>query len=84
MIASKCSYNEGSNFDREGQMCTAVYMGKMVHGEIISSRVKYGGMVQHTVKSMSAVRILNELRPKGTKFLVHENDLSICVVNQKS
>jgi hypothetical protein len=80
---SKCEYNLGSNFDRQGQWIIAKYMGKcFVTGVVQETRVKYGGAVQHTIISDSpAVLRLSidakayEVRPIGTTFLVEEKDV---------
>ncbi len=80
---SKCKFNEGSNFDRQGQWIIAKYMGKcFVTGVVQETRVKYGGVVQHTIISDSptVVRLSMdakdyEVRPIGTTFLVEEKDV---------
>lgn len=76
---SKCEYNLGSNFDRQGQWIIAKYIGEcFVTGVVQETRVKYGGTVQHTIISDSPAVITHsgEVRPIGTRFLVEENDLT--------
>jgi hypothetical protein len=76
---SKCSYNPGSNFDRQGQWIIAKYMGEcFVTGVVQETRVKYGGTVQHTIVSDSPAVITHsgEVRPIGTTFLVEEENVT--------
>ena len=76
----KCKFNEGSNFVRDGQTIMAKYLGEFwVCGQVQSSRVKYGAMVQHTVISSSPTYVNNELRNTGSTFLIDEN----CVTEAK-
>ncbi len=80
---SKCSYNSGSNFDRQGQWIIAKYMQEcFVTGVVQETRVKYGSAVQHTIVSDSPTVITHsgEVRPIGTRFLVEENDLTYAEV----
>lgn len=37
------------SWNKEGQLITAMYQGQRVQGTVESSRVKYGGAVQHLV-----------------------------------
>lgn len=74
-----CKYNPGSNFDRKGQWIIAKYMQEcFVTGTVVETRVKYGGIVQHTILSDSPTVITHssEMRPIRTLFLVEENDLT--------
>jgi hypothetical protein len=73
----KCKYNEGSNFDRQGQWVIAKYLDSAwVTGIVQETRVKYGGKVQHTIISDSPTYIGEELREVGSTFLVEEGDVS--------
>lgn len=72
----KCKTNEGSNYDREGQWVIAKYLQEYwVTGKIESSRVKYGGTIQHIITSDSPTFVRDELRTKGTTFTVDEDEL---------
>jgi hypothetical protein len=73
----KCKFNEGSNFDRQGQWVIAKYLDQAwVTGIVQETRVKYGGKVQHSICSDSPTYIGEELRESGTTFLIEEDDLS--------
>lgn len=73
----KCNYNEGSNFDRQGQWVIAKYLDSAwVTGTVQETRVKYGGKVQHSILSDSPTYVNDELREVGSTFLVEEGDVS--------
>ena len=73
----KCKFNTGSNFVREGQWVIAKYQDEAwVTGLVQSTRVKYGGSVQHTIISDSPTYVNNELRPAGSTFLIEEKYLT--------
>lgn len=73
----KCNYNEGSNFDRQGQWVIAKYLDSAwVTGTVQETRVKYGGKVQHSILSDSPTYVNDELREVGSTFLVLEDDVS--------
>lgn len=73
----KCNYNEGSNFDRQGQWVIAKYLDSAwVTGIVQETRVKYGGKIQHSILSDSPTHIGEELREVGDNFLVLECDVS--------
>jgi hypothetical protein len=73
----KCKFNEGSNFDRQGQWVIAKYLDQAwVTGTVMETRVKYGGKVQHSIVSDSPTYIGEELREVGSTFLVEEGDVS--------
>jgi len=73
-------FNEGSNFDRAGQICVASYLGDfVVSGEIVESRVKYGGKIQHTIQTHEETMVFNEIRPAGSHFLVEESNLLMVI-----
>lgn len=48
--ANKAPFNTGSNFCREGQFVLGTYHGNEFAGTVVSSRVKYGGKIQHQVE----------------------------------
>ena len=78
---NKCKFNEGSNFDRQGQWVIGKYMHDcFVTGFVKESRVKYGGTVQHTIvsDSLTVITYNGEIRAVGTTFLLEENNLEYC------
>jgi hypothetical protein len=69
----KCKFNEGSNFDRKGQWVIAKYLDQAwVTGTVMETRVKYGGVIQHSILSDSPTYVNDELREIGDHFLVDE------------
>jgi hypothetical protein len=73
----KCKFNDGSNFDRQGQWVIAKYLDQAwVTGIVQETRVKYGGKVQHTIVSDSPTYVNEELRDVGYRFLIEEKDLT--------
>ena len=47
----------------EGQYVTGLYLQKFpVSGEVINSRVKYGGSVQHTVKLSKPIEVFGAIK----------------------
>lgn len=50
------------SWDREGQHVAGVYLGYCVSGTVTSSRVKYGGAVQHTVTLDTPAELFGSLR----------------------
>lgn len=45
------------NWNIEGSIIIANYLGVSVKGLVVESRVKYGGKIQHTVELESAVTL---------------------------
>lgn len=88
----KCKFNEGSNFDREGQWIIAKYLDMcFVTGVVQETRVKYGGKVQHKIISdspavlrQSTDKTAYEIRPIGTTFLIEEKDIDHCEFGTQS
>lgn len=61
-----------SNWNLEGLHVTGMYMGEFpVSGRVESSRVKYGGGVQHTVVLDQSIEIYSQVRDR--LLLNHEN-----------
>ena len=61
-----------NNWNLEGLHVTGMYMGEFpVSGRVESSRVKYGGGVQHTVVLDQSVEIYSQVRDR--LLLNHEN-----------
>jgi hypothetical protein len=61
-----------SNWNLEGLHVTGMYMGEFpVSGRVESSRVKYGGGIQHTVVLDQSVEIYSQVRDR--LLLNHEN-----------
>lgn len=60
------------NWNLEGLRVTGMYMGEFpVSGRVESSRVKYGGGVQHTVVLDEAIQVYSAVRDRV--LLNHEN-----------
>jgi hypothetical protein len=60
-------------WDLEGKRVTGLYVGEaLVEGTVESSRVKYGGVVQHTVKLDQPVEIFGVVRER---VLLDEGDI---------
>lgn len=69
----KCKFNTGSNFDRKGQWVIAKYLDQAwVTGTVMETRVKYGGVIQHSILSDSPTYVNDQLREVGDHFLVDE------------
>ena len=61
-----------SNWNLEGLHVTGTYMGEFpVSGRVESSRVKYGGGVQHTVVLDETIQVYSAVRDRV--LLNHEN-----------
>ena len=61
------------SWNREGNLIAGNYMGIFPYsGRIVSSRVKYGGKVQHTVELLSAINVFGDVR---NTILVDEDEL---------
>lgn len=61
------------SWDRTGQKISGQYLGKFPFAGVVeSSRVKYGGSVQHTVVLDNAIEVFGELRER---VLIGEGDL---------
>ncbi len=63
-----------SNWVKEGKVIVANYMGTVVHGTVESSRVKYGGKVQHTVELLHPVQFRWRNEPT-TRVLINEDEI---------
>jgi len=60
------------NWDRTGEIIRGVYLDKHRYlGKIISSRVKYGGRVQHTVELFEPITVFGEQR---TRLLIDQEN----------
>jgi len=60
----------------DGKRITARYMGVTVTGVVESSRVKYGGRVQHTVLLDAPVQLPWRNEP-ATHLLVDDNEVLV-------
>jgi len=73
---NSAGFNEGSNYDREGQYIRALYLGEFpVKGFVEVSRVKYGGKVSHIIVSDCQVDCKFEVKPVGYRFAVDEESI---------
>lgn len=62
------------NWNYEGLKVTGMYMGEFpVTGRVESSRVKYGGGVQHTVVLDEPIKLRWRSEPTDRLLLDHEN-----------
>jgi predicted RNA-binding protein len=69
------SISSNGGWDREGQRVSGVYLtGDLVVGTVQSSRVKYGGVVQHTVLLDQPKEIMGSVRET---LALNEDDLFI-------
>lgn len=50
------------SWDKTGKIQSGEYMGSYYVGRIVSSRVKYGGTVQHIVELFEPIKVFSELR----------------------
>lgn len=66
--------SDWSNWALDGQRVTGVYLGVTVTGLVESSRVKYGGMVVHTVNLDHPVQFPWRTEP-ATRVLLNQNEL---------
>ena len=63
-----------SDWVKDGERVTAVYLGVIVTGVVESSRVKYGGKVQYAVVLDSPVTFKWSTEPRS-KLLIDCNEL---------
>ena len=67
------------SWNKEGQAISANYLGIMpVTGLVQSSRVKYGGSVQHTVKLDTSINIYGAER---TTLLIDDTEVTVVNTN---
>lgn len=65
-----------SNWERDGEFIRFMYLGDYpAQGTVVSSRVKYGGKVQHTVSLANDLELLFTYKQKGTTVLVDEEEI---------
>lgn len=60
---------------RDGEKITANYLGEKVTGTVESSRVRYGGEVQYTVKLDKPVQFRWRTEPTDTVLIDRKNIL---------
>ena len=59
-------------WNKEGSTIIADYLGQLVYGVVLESRVKYGGKVQHTLNLDVPVQLPWQSEPT-TRVLVDED-----------
>lgn len=66
-----------SNWERDGEFIRFMYLGEYpAQGTVVSSRVKYGGKIQHTVSlANNDLELVFTYKPKGTTILVDEEEI---------
>jgi hypothetical protein len=62
------------SWDKQGQQITALYQGYRVQGVVESSRVKYGGSVQHLVKLDKSILLAWRFEPTD-RLLIDDKEL---------
>jgi hypothetical protein len=62
------------SWNLEGQQVVGNYYGQTVCGTVVSSRVKYGGKVQHTVELLQAIQLRWRQEPT-TVVLLDDNEI---------
>jgi hypothetical protein len=67
------------SWNLDGLSVVGVYMGEEVSGVVESSRVKYGGTVQHTVNLNKPVQLRWRTQPT-TRVLLDDNEI-VLVMN---
>ena len=68
---SKMSWN------KEGQQITAMYQGQQVTGTVESSRLKYGGKVQHLLILDKPIQLRWRTEPTDS-LLIDEDKVLVC------
>ena len=68
---SKMSWN------KEGQQITAMYQGQQVTGTVESSRVKYGGKVEHLLILDKPIQLRWRAEPTD-RLLIDEDKVLVC------
>ena len=63
-------------WDKTGEKVSVVHHGQKMVGTIVSSRVKYGGEVQHTVRLHEPVQYRWRTEPTDV-VLINENELTV-------
>ena len=62
------------SWNKEGEKITATYQGQRVSGTVESSRVKYGGKVQHLVLLEKPVQLRWRTEPTD-RLLIDEDEV---------
>ena len=77
---SKCSFNEGSNYSREGQLVVGSYLGMYPEASAVveASRVTYSGKIKHYCKLVRQLKTEFVLYPAGEMIGLMEDDLTAC------
>lgn len=76
-------FSEGTTWSRKGQCVIAAYLDIPIQGEIIESRVKYGGKIQHSIVISEDITLdwNGEVRKCGTILLIGEDDVKSVFIN---
>ena len=70
--------NGSNGWDRTGQVVTGWYIGSyLCKGVVQSSRVKYGGKVQHSVQLDHDLFVVNSTYKKGSVVGIDEDQLRV-------
>ena len=65
------------SWNKEGQQITAMYQGQQVTGTVESSRVKYGGKVQHLLILDKPIQLRWRTEPTDS-LLIDEDKVLVC------
>jgi hypothetical protein len=60
------------SWDKQGQQIKALYQGQQVQGVVESSRVKYGGAVQHLVLLDKPIQLRWRTEPTDRLLIDHK------------
>ena len=72
------SENESKmSWNKEGQQITAMYQGQQVTGTVESSRLKYGGKVQHLLILDKPIQLRWRTEPTDS-LLIDEDKVLVC------
>lgn len=63
------------NWNIEGSVIIAKYLGVSVKGLVVESRVKYGGKIQHTVELEKAVTLPWRTEPVSGRLLIEDEEI---------
>jgi|TARA_B110000285_G_scaffold219911_1_gene271105 hypothetical protein len=65
-----------SDWVLEGKSVNAAYCGAPVVGTVLNSRVTYGGMVSHYIRTTEDFTLSGQLRVKGEGIIVDDKYVS--------
>lgn len=67
-----------AQWERDGEYIRFMYLGEYpAQGTVVSSRVKYGGSLQHTVVLANSLDMGFSYKEKGCTVLVNEEEIVV-------